>query len=139
MAIRPYGLNANNVTMIIGIGGDIFEIAQMKRQLAKDGKHLVNELFTEREWSYCRSKRYPERHLAARFAAKEAMFKALSTGRLPGYLWKEVEIENADNGKPSVKLHGKTKNLAKKLKVKKIFVSLSHSSKWAMAHVILES
>jgi holo-[acyl-carrier protein] synthase len=125
--------------MIIGIGGDIFEIAQMKTSMAKDGQNLLDELFTKREQSYCRSKRYPERHLAARFAAKEAMFKALSTGRQPGYLWKDVEIDNADNGKPSISLNGKTKILAKKLKVKKIFVTLSHSSKWAMAHVILES
>jgi holo-[acyl-carrier protein] synthase len=125
--------------MIIGIGGDIFEIAQIKRQLAKDGKNLMNELFTVGEQRYCQSKRYPERHLAARFAAKEAMFKALSTGRLPGYLWKDVEIVNAGNGKPSINLTGKTKQLAKKLKVKKIFVSLSHSSKWAMANVILEA
>lgn len=125
--------------MIIGIGGDIFEVAQMKKQMAKDGQNLLDELFTEREQSYCRGKRYPERHLAARFAAKEAMFKALSTGRLPGYLWKDVEIENAPIGKPSISLSGKTKVLAKKLKVKRIFVTLSHSSKWAMAHVILES
>jgi holo-[acyl-carrier protein] synthase len=125
--------------MIIGIGGDIFEIAQMKTSLAKNGQSLLDELFTSEEQQYCRGKRYPERHLAARFAAKEAMFKALSTGRQPGYLWTEVEIENAANGKPSVNLSGKTKSLAKKLKVKKIFVTLSHSSKWAMAHVILES
>jgi len=125
--------------MIIGIGGDIFEIAQMKTSLAKDGQSLLDELFTENEQRYCRGKRYPERHLAARFAAKEAMFKALATGRQPGYLWKDVEIENAANGKPSISLNGKTKVLAKKLKVKKIFVTLSHSSKWAMAHVILES
>jgi holo-[acyl-carrier protein] synthase len=125
--------------MIIGIGGDIFEISQMKRQLAKDGKNLMDELFTDSEQRYCRSKRYPERHLAARFAAKEAMFKALSTGRLPGYQWKDVEILNDGKGKPSINLTGKTKLLAKKLKVKKIFVSLSHGSKWAMANVILES
>ena len=124
--------------MIIGIGGDIFEVSQMKKQMANDGQNLLDELFTEREQSYCRDKRYPERHLAARFAAKEAMFKALSTGRQPGYLWKDVEIRNADNGKPSISLNGKTKVLAKKLKVKKIFVTLSHSPKWAMAHVILE-
>lgn len=111
----------------------------MKKQMAKEGQGLLDELFTEREQDYCRDKRYPERHLAARFAAKEAMFKALSTGRQTGYLWKDVEIENAENGKPLVNLSGKTKNLAMKLKVKKIFVTLSHSSKWAMAHVILES
>ncbi len=125
--------------MIIGIGGDIFEIAQMKRNMAKDGQGFLDELFTKHEQQYCRAKRYPERHLAARFAAKEAMFKALATGRLPGYLWKDVEITNAENGKPSISLNGKTKVLAKKLKVKKIFVTLSHSSKWAMAHIILES
>ncbi|NLI15484.1 MAG: holo-ACP synthase [candidate division Zixibacteria bacterium] len=125
--------------MIIGIGGDIFEVSQMKKQMAKDGENLLDELFTKREQSYCRSKRYPERHLAARFAAKEAMFKALSTGKQPGYLWKDVEIENINGGKPSINLSGKTKILAKKLKVKKIFVTLSHSPRWAMAYVILES
>jgi holo-[acyl-carrier protein] synthase len=86
--------------MIIGIGGDIFEVSQMKKQMAKDGENLLDELFTKREQSYCRSKRYPERHLAARFAAKEAMFKALSTGKQPGYLWKDVEIEISMAGNP---------------------------------------
>jgi holo-[acyl-carrier protein] synthase len=125
--------------MIIGIGNDILEIGRMKRELGYGDGNIKKELFTEAELNYCRYKRYPERHLAARFAAKEALFKALATGKQPGMLWQDVEIQNNTNGQPIVKLSGITKKMAKSKKVKKIFISLSHTQKWAMASVVLES
>jgi holo-[acyl-carrier protein] synthase len=125
--------------MIIGIGSDMMEISQMKREISRNGQRLEKEIFTDKELRYCQSKRYPERHLAARFAAKEALFKALSTGKQSGMLWQDIEIQNVDNGKPLVRLSGQTKKIAKIRKVKKIFVSLSHTQKLAMASVVLES
>ena len=125
--------------MIVGIGNDILEIAQMKREFVRDEGQFKRELFAPNELGYCRFKRYPERHLAARFAAKEALFKALSTGKQPGMLWQDIEIYNDDNGQPLIRLSGQTKKIAKNRKVKRIFVSLSHTQKWAMATVVLES
>jgi holo-[acyl-carrier protein] synthase len=121
--------------MIIGIGSDIFEIARMKRELG----NLKAVLFTSGEIEYCDSRHYPERHYAARFAAKEALFKALSTGFRPDMNWHEAEIKNNENGQPYFTLYGKTSEIADRLGTKNIFVSLSHTEEWAAANVILEA
>jgi holo-[acyl-carrier protein] synthase len=125
--------------MIVGIGNDIFDVGQMKRELDKDSAGLKAEIFTGGEISYCESKRYPERHFAARFAAKEALYKALGTGRLPNMSWLDVEIQREVSGLPSIVLYGATKNTALNLGVSRIFVSMSHSGEWASANVVLES
>jgi holo-[acyl-carrier protein] synthase len=125
--------------MIIGIGSDIFEVARMRRELDSDGSGLKHQLFTPREIVYCESKRYPERHFAARFAAKEALLKALATGLTPEMTWQEVEVQNKGNGQPFFVLCGKTLETASHLGVNKYFVSLSHTEEWASASVILES
>jgi holo-[acyl-carrier protein] synthase len=126
-------------TMIVGIGSDILEIARMKRELGADSNDLKDQLFTMSEINYCDSKHYPERHFAARFAAKEAIFKALATGKKADFSWQEIEISNDDNGQPHITLSGKVKEFARRLNATRIFVSLSHTEEWAMASVILES
>jgi holo-[acyl-carrier protein] synthase len=123
--------------MIIGIGSDILDITRIKRELDADVE-LVSELFTPREIAYCQSKRYPERHFAARFAAKEAFFKAVTDGARVNIAWHDVEIINQESGKPVMKLSGRALKLAKARKARKVFVSLSHTDKWAMAIVVLE-
>ena len=123
--------------MIIGIGSDILDITRIKRELDADVE-LVSELFTPREIAYCQSKRYPERHFAARFAAKEAFFKAVTDGARVNIAWHDVEIINQESGKPVMKLSGRALKLAKARKARNVFVSLSHTDKWAMAIVVLE-
>lgn len=125
--------------MIIGIGNDIFEVTRMKRELERDGESLKRQLFTPREIAYCEHKRYPERHFAARFAAKEALLKALSTGLTTEMSWHEVEIQNKQNGQPFFMLSGKILETANRLGANKLFLSLSHTEEWASANVILES
>jgi holo-[acyl-carrier protein] synthase len=125
--------------MIIGIGSDILEVSRMKRELDANDAVLRDELFTFDEIQYCESKHYPERHFAARFAAKEAIFKALATGKRTDFGWQEIEISNDSNGQPHIKLSGKVKEFARHLRATRIFVSLSHTEEWAMASVILES
>jgi holo-[acyl-carrier protein] synthase len=125
--------------MIVGIGSDIFEVARMKRELDTNDVSLRDELFTTGEIQYCQNKHFPERHFAARFAAKEAMFKALSTGKKADFGWQEIEIINDSNGQPHITLSGRVKEFARNLKANRIFVSLSHTEEWAMASVILES
>jgi len=123
--------------MIIGIGSDILDITRIKRELDADVE-LVSELFTPREIAYCQSKRYPERHFAARFAAKEAFFKAVTDGARVNIAWHDVEIIDQKSGKPVMKLSGRALKLAKARKARNVFVSLSHTDKWAMAIVVLE-
>lgn len=111
----------------------------MKRELERDGLNLKRQLFTPGEINYCESKHYPERHFAARFAAKEALLKALSTGLTTEMSWQEVEIQNKQNGQPVLVLYGKTLETANRLGASKYFLSLSHTEEWASANVILES
>lgn len=124
--------------MIIGLGNDIVEIAEMKRQLVRHGDGFRGEIFTDNEVAYCAGKRYPERHLSARLAAKEALFKALGTGKIGECNWHDIEIVNDENGRPAVKLAGHTRRLAEQLSVRRIHVSLTHAGAWAGATVILE-
>ena len=110
----------------------------MQRQLRKCGG-FEEEVFTSDEIAYCVSKRYPERHFAARFAAKEAMLKALACGKAPGLEWRDMEIRNDKKGRPQMVLHGAVDKLAKKKRARHIFVSLAHTRQWALASVVLES
>ena len=124
--------------MIVGMGIDIIEVERLRRDLAK--KHgMVEEIFTTKEIAYCRKKRYPAQHFAARFCAKEALFKALGSGKRGKMSWREVETINDANGSPAIRLRGATKERAKKLNVDKIHVSLSHTRQMAAVCVILET
>ena len=122
--------------MVIGIGCDIIEIERIKKALAR-------ELFTMRvyapcEISYCRSRgKQAAASFAARFAAKEAVLKALGTGLRGGELT-EIVVTNDALGKPEVKLYGYHAQLAQKMGVARINISLSHSRDTAIAYVVLE-
>jgi len=123
--------------MILGIGTDLLDVARMARDVSEKGPGFLEELFTPAEIAYCEGKRYPARHFAARFAAKEALFKALSGGPSPG-LWREVEVERTADTPPRLVLHGRVLESADRLGVKKILVSLSHTDGLATASVVLE-
>jgi holo-[acyl-carrier protein] synthase len=125
--------------MIVGIGGDIFEVARMRCRLEEPENGFKSEIFTPLEISYCESKRHPERHYAARFAAKEALFKALSSGMIDGMAWRDVEVRNDSQGRPYLVLTGKTKESIELQGVGRVLVTLSHTGEWAMANVVLES
>jgi holo-[acyl-carrier protein] synthase len=125
--------------MIFGVGCDVLEVARMKKELGKKGGRFRDRVFTPEEIKYATSKRYPERHFAARFAAKEALFKALGTGLRGKLAWKDVEVRNGPLGKPELVLSGHAKALAKRRGVKNIFLSLSHTRELAQASVVLEA
>ncbi|MBT3209318.1 MAG: holo-ACP synthase [Bacteroidetes bacterium] len=124
--------------MILGIGTDIIEVERFKKQIEKvDG--LLEKLFTENEIRYCQSKKFPEQHLAARFAAKESFFKAIGTGWRYGLQHNEIEITNDELGKPNIKITGKSKEICEKYNIKNINVSLSHLKEIVNAVVIIET
>ena len=121
--------------MIIGLGTDIIEIERIKKAVAK--KNFLNNVFTETEKNYCESRgKNSAASFAARFAAKEAFFKALGTGIFTRLT--DVEIVNDERGAPKIFLHGKAAALAETKRVEKISVSLSHSKDFATAVCILE-
>lgn len=117
--------------MIGGLGIDIVEIERIKRALERHPR-LLQKIFTPQEEAYCLAKPRPEVSLAARWAAKEAVFKVLGLRR--GELrWREIEVLNNNLGAPEVKLHGRMAELARSLGIKEIVLSLSHSREYAVA------
>ena len=125
---------------ILGIGTDIVNIKRMEKSLKRNGSKFKNKLFSKREIIYCDKKRNPSAFYAKRFAAKEALTKALGTGIRKGINFKQIEIMNDKFGKPSILLKGSTNNfLKKKVKNKKynIYLSLSDDRPWAQATVII--
>jgi len=120
--------------MIKGIGVDIVEIQRFKKALANH-QNLSAKLFTPGEQEYCRQKARPHRHYALRFAAKEAVLKALGIG-FRGVKWTDIEISHDDLGKPLVNLNGKTAQKASDLEVREVLISLSFNQANAVASAI---
>ena len=126
--------------MIFGIGIDIIEVARIQKQIDSESNSFLKKIFTDKEIEYCESKiKNKAQNFAARFAAKEAFFKALGTGWRDGLSWKDVEIENDELGKPNILLSGKSKKNIQENSISKIHVSLSHINEIAVAVVILEN
>ena len=124
--------------MIVGVGTDVLEVLRMTRELRRPGGGFVDDVFTPAETKYCASQRYPARHYAARFAAKEAAFKALGAGLADGLRWRDVEVGGRPEGAPYLILRGRAKRLARERRVQRILVSLAHTARVATACVVLE-
>jgi holo-[acyl-carrier protein] synthase len=124
--------------MIVGTGVDIAETSRLEQGLERHGERFTKRLFTPAEVAYCeRFKNRGERY-AARFAAKEAAFKALGTGWGAGVRWLDVEITHQPSGKPELVLTGRAQEVARGLGVTRMAVSISHSNRYVVAQVILE-
>ncbi len=124
--------------MIFGIGTDIIEVKRMEKHLDKNDA-LKQKLYTNKEQKYCeRGKVTKSQCYAARFAAKEAFFKALGTGYRYGMAFHEIEVLNDELGKPFINPHGKVKEYLEEKKIKSIHLSISHVKEMANAFVVLE-
>jgi holo-[acyl-carrier protein] synthase len=123
--------------VIYGLGTDMLKVERMAKLVAK-GRPYLATLFTEKEIAYCESKARKSEHYAARYAAKEAVLKALGTGWRDGLAFADIEILNDEMGKPEVFLHGKAKEFFDRQQIVQASISLSHTSETAMAVVILE-
>ena len=124
--------------MIIGVGIDNVQSKRMKEMLLKWADRVENRVFDEEELEYAKSKGETHLHLAARFAAKEALFKALGKGLSEGMTWTDVKVQNDESGKPHLHLKRKAREIADQMGVKTIHVSLTHTDECAVAMVILE-
>lgn len=116
--------------MILGLGCDIIEISRIERSIATYGSKFIDRIFTPNEQNYCRLYRDPSPHYAVRFAAKEAISKALAVGIGSRLSWLDMEISNNSGGKPSVILLGQK---AIQFNYPDIELTLSHCKKYAMA------
>ena len=121
--------------MVKGIGVDIIEIERIRRGVENSGTSFLERIFTKAEIDYCSAKHNKYQHLAARFAAKEAVSKALSTGLRGEFGWKDIEVVNDRLGKPLVVLHGP---LQDRLNGASILLSISHSDSHVVAMVVIE-
>ncbi len=124
--------------MIVGLGLDIAEIDRIAEAITRHGAAILERLYTPAEVAYCESHKNKFERYAARFAAKEAAMKALGTGWKRGVRWRDIEITNAPGGKPTLRLEGVAKEIAERLGVKSISVSITHSGNLALAEVIFE-
>ncbi|MEW6663150.1 MAG: holo-ACP synthase [Bacillota bacterium] len=123
--------------MAQNIGTDIIEIERLERILTKHGQNFCRKVFTPQEIAFCYGRKNPVPSLAARFAAKEAVAKALGTG-FRGISWQDIEITSLPGGQPAIELYGKAQELAGKKGISKWLISLSHSKTHALAVVIGE-
>ena len=123
--------------MILGTGVDIVEIDRVKKAANKWKDKFLTRVFTNNELKYANGKKFSYQHLAARFAAKEAVLKALGNGWTNRVEWKDIEIWNDASGKPNVRLSGEVQKVCKKLGVNDILISMSHTRTYAVANAIL--
>jgi holo-[acyl-carrier protein] synthase len=124
--------------MVLGVGVDIQEVKRLEQALRRGGQRFLRRTFTPAEIRYCRGQKKSGQHFCGRFCAKEAFFKALGTGWAKGVCWTDVEVARKRSGQPELKLSGRTAALASRAKIKKIWLSLSHSRDYAAATVVLE-
>jgi len=107
-------------------------------EMVSKGRQYLEAIFTAKEMDYCDGKARKSEHYAARYAAKEAILKALGTGWRDGLAYSDIEVINDGLGKPEVFLHGEVKELMDRLHINRTFVSLSHIREMAIALAILE-
>ena len=120
-------------------GVDIVEISKLKKVFTNN-KDFATDIFTENERDYCMSKKDPFPHFAARFAAKEAGLKALGMGMSGTGIdnsFQEIEVVRSQSGKPELSLSGWTEKISRKKNINQLTVSLSHSTDYAIAAVIM--
>jgi holo-[acyl-carrier protein] synthase len=123
---------------ILSVGLDLVDVDRVKKLLGRFGEKALDRLLTDEEREYCLAMAHPARHIAARVAAKEAAYKALSQGgthRL--FWWQDVEVKRDGQGRPSVIFHGRAKESADELGVSGVLISLTHADTHAAAVVIL--
>ena len=121
-----------------GIGVDVVKVERLEQSLARFGARMENRLFTEHELAYCRGHKDPLPHLAARFAAKEAAFKAIGTGLSGGVAWKHAEVIQPGGRQPQLRYHGVALERFQALGCTSSHLTLSHDGGLAVACVVIE-
>jgi holo-[acyl-carrier protein] synthase len=124
---------------VLGIGVDLVECARIQRAVDRFGDRFLHRVFTDGEIEYSMSMKFPARHLAARFAAKEGVSKAFGTGIGKAMGWRDIDIRKKPSGEPFLVFSGPAKQLAERRGVSVALITLSHTEHHAMATIVLES
>ncbi len=121
---------------ILGIGTDIVECLRIGRLIERHGEQFIQRVYSSREIQYCQSRKQAMQHFAGRWAAKEAILKALGTGWVRGIGWRDVEVVNQGGGKPIVVLHGHARQLSEQAGIDDILITISHCRTYAVAYAM---
>jgi holo-[acyl-carrier protein] synthase len=124
---------------IVGIGTDIVDVARIEKLLRDKRDEFLARVFTPEEIAYCDEKARPAVHFAARFAAKEALMKAIGTGWAKGVGFGDIRVINNAEGKPDLQTQGETKRILDGFGPSFLWLSLSHTKEYAMAMVVIEA
>ncbi|HID21151.1 MAG TPA: holo-[acyl-carrier-protein] synthase [Planctomycetaceae bacterium] len=121
---------------ILGLGTDIIEIVRIGQMIERHGELFLTRVYTDEEIRYCQRRKECYEHFAGRWAAKEAVMKALGTGFIRGINWRDIEISSERSGQPKVVLRGGARDYAKRLGITDILVTISHCRSYATATAV---
>src|SRR4051794_29904197 len=124
---------------ILGIGTDIIECPRIGRMIEQHGELFLRRVYTDREIRYCQARKHAIEHFAGRWAAKEAILKAIGTGWIRGIAWTDIEVRNGGGGQPLVLVCGGAKEAAVERGIGDILISISHCRTYATAYAIAVS
>src|SRR6266700_6449676 len=137
--VLSIGCEFNRFMSVLGIGVDLVECGRIQHSIDRFGDRFLQRVFTDGEIEYSMSMKFPARHLAARFAAKEAASKAFGTGIGRAMRWRHIDVQKKSCGEPYLVFSGPAQELATKRGVTAALVTLSHTEHHAMATIVLES
>ena len=121
---------------VLGIGTDIVECLRIAQMIERHGELFINRVYTPQEIRYCQSRKQATQHFAGRWAAKEAILKALGTGWRRGISWRDIEIRNDSMGRPVVGLRGGARDIVEQRGIREMLVSISHCRSHATAYAL---
>jgi holo-[acyl-carrier protein] synthase len=119
--------------ILLGLGCDLIEVERIRGVIERHGERFLQRIFTPEERDYCFSVKYPHKHLAARWAAKEAVSKAFTTGVGPYLDWTSISVYHGARQQPLVRLDAKGEALLRQVGATHVYVTLSHLDAYAMA------
>jgi len=121
---------------VIGIGTDIVECLRIAQMIERHGELFIDRVYTAAEIEYCRSRKQATQHFAGRWAAKEAILKAIGTGWRRGISFRDIEIRNSEGGKPSVAMRGGARDVIEQIGIGDVLITISHCRTHATAFAI---
>jgi len=121
---------------IVGIGTDIVECLRIAQMIERHGELFLQRVFTAHEVAYCQDRKAATQHFAGRWAAKEAVLKAMGTGGTRGISWQDVEVRNEFGGKPQIVLGGGAREICNSLGIGQVLISISHCRHYATAYAV---
>jgi len=124
---------------VVGIGTDIVEVLRIAQMIERHGEIFINRVYTDHEIEYCGARKAWKQHYAGRWAAKEAVLKALGTGWARGITWRDIEVQNEIGGKPHITLSGGAGEAAERIGITEVMISISHCRSHATAYALAVS